>query len=77
MSDGDSGPSRAVANFRRSARQFWRSLAARPVWSGAAFAVFALGEVGGRFLTGLELLSGVLIVVGGLALVYLGSLDMD
>ena len=77
MSDADRGRSGAVANFRRSARQFWRSLAARPVWSAAAFAIFALGEVGSRVFVGYDLVSGVLILVGGLSLVYLGSLDMD
>ncbi len=66
-----------VEGFRLSARQFWRSLAARPLPSAAAFSLFAAGEVGSRVLTGYDLVSGVLILVGGLGLVYLGSLGME
>ncbi|MFC7018537.1 MULTISPECIES: hypothetical protein [Haloarcula] len=66
-----------IEGLRLSAGQFWRSLAARPLPSAAAFALFATGEVGSRVLTGYDVVFGVLILVGGLSLVYLGSLGMD
>jgi hypothetical protein len=66
-----------LEGLRLSAWQFWRSLAARPLPSAAAFGLFAAGEVGSRVLTGYDLVFGVLILVGGLGLVYLGSLGME
>ncbi|MDS0279174.1 hypothetical protein NDI85_15345 [Halomicroarcula sp. S1AR25-4] len=56
-----------------SARAFVQTLAERPLLSTAALALLLAGEFGRDVLSLSGLQAGALIVVGGLALVYIGS----
>ncbi|MBX0295473.1 hypothetical protein [Haloarcula nitratireducens] len=56
-----------------SARVFVRSLAAHPIASAIALALFLAGEFGQGALSLSPLVASALIIVGGLSLVYIGS----
>ncbi|MFC6974882.1 hypothetical protein ACFQL1_09635 [Halomicroarcula sp. GCM10025709] len=75
--DGNRRPTALVRssldNFSWSARAFVRTLAKRPLVSAGALALLLAGEFGQDALSLTGLQAGVLIVVGGLALVYVGS----
>ncbi|WP_324760108.1 hypothetical protein [Haloarcula montana] len=75
--DGDRRPTAIVRssldNLYWSARAFVRTLAKRPLVSAGALALLLAGEFGQDLLSLTGLQAGALIVVGGLALVYVGS----
>lgn len=56
-----------------SARVFVQSLAAHPIASTIALALFLAGEFGQSTLSLSPLAASALIIVGGLSLVYIGS----
>jgi len=75
--DGNRSLGGTVASLGRSMywsiRAFVGSLAARPVPAAAALAILLLGRFGEPLLGLSDRLQGVLVVVGALALAYVGS----
>ncbi|MFC7074922.1 hypothetical protein [Haloarcula halophila] len=75
--DGDRRPTAIVRssldNLYWSARAFVRTLAKQPLLSAGALALLLAGEFGQDLLSLTGLQAGALIVVGGLALIYVGS----
>jgi hypothetical protein len=75
--DGNRRPTAIVRssldNLYWSARAFVRTLAKRPLVSAGALALLLAGEFGQGALSLTGVQAGALIVVGGLALVYVGS----